>query len=108
MVHTILTSSLVGLALLVLKSLVSEGTRLIKVGLSVISPAEAVIAVSVVVAGPVTVCCPVLWLIVEGFLWSIVVTVIVAATVLVVVKVPSASGETIPPIVSIPATSTAP
>lgn len=109
-VRTIQSSSLVGLKLLILESLVSKANRLIaiKVGLSIVSTIEAIIAVSIVITGPITVRYPVLCLVTEDFLWSVVVTAIAAATVLAVVKVPSASRETIPAIISIPATSTAP
>lgn len=106
---TILSSSLVGPKLLVLEALVSKVTSLIaiKVGLSIVRPIKAITAVSIVIVGPTIIHCPILCLI-EGFLWSIIITAITATTVLVVVIVPSASGVTIPAIVSISATSTAP
>lgn len=105
---TILSSSLVDTQLFALEPLVSKATSLtaIKVGLSiVVSPTKAITAVSIVIAGPITVCCPILCRITEDFLWS---TVVTAATVLAIVIVPSTAGVTIPAIVSIPATSTAP
>lgn len=110
MICTIWSSSLVGTKLLVLETLASKVTSLtaIKVGLSIVSPIKAIIAVFIVTAAPITVCCPILCLVTEGFLWSVVVTAIIAVTVLVVIIVPSASGVTISAIVSIPATSTAP
>lgn len=110
MVRSILSSSLVGLKRFILESRVPKTTSLIaiKVGLSIITPTEAVIAVSIVITGPITVSTTVWHLATVHFLWSIVVTAIAAATVLAVVIVPSASGVTIPTIVSIPATSTAP
>lgn len=108
---TVLSSSLVGTKLLVLETRVSKIRSLsaIKVGLSIISPVKATITVPIVSIGPITVRCPVLCLGTEGFLWSAVITTIIAATVLaVVIIVPSTSRVTIPPIISIPATSTAP
>lgn len=106
----VLNSSLVGSARFVLETLVSIATSLaaIKVGLSIVSPIKAIIAVPIVIAGSTTVRCPVLCRTTKGFLWSVIITAIVAATVLAVVIVPPASRITIPAIISIPATSTAP
>lgn len=91
-------------------SLVAKVTILIatKVGLSIVRPIKGSIAVSIVIAGPITVWCPILHFITEDFLWSVVITAITAATVLTVVIVTSTVGVTIPPIISKPATSTAP
>lgn len=110
MICTILSSSLVGSKLLVLETLVSKATSLIaiKVGLSIVSPIKAIIAVSIVITGPTIIRRPILCRVTEGFLWSVVITVITAVTVLAVVIVPSASGVTVPAIISISATSTAP
>lgn len=101
---TILSSSLAD-ELFALETLAPKATCLTatKAGLSIISPIKAISTVSIVTAGPISIRCSILCLVTEGFLWSVIITAITSAVVIV----PSTSRVTVPTIIPIP-TSTAP